>query len=130
MIILTLLAKLESAENVCFGPLCPQLQKGASQNSVLGLVGSTLGKAVNIMLIVAGLFMFFYLLWGALDWVMSEGDKEKLSKAQKKIQNAVIGLFVMVIAISLFGVITGDILGIIVQTPGGGWTIKVPNLAE
>ncbi len=83
------LLALKSSEPICFGPLCAGLPTSGSDNaSALAIVGSTMGKIINLLLIVGGLFMLFFLLWGALDWIMSEGDKEKLSKAQKKITNA------------------------------------------
>lgn len=129
----SILLALRSAETICIGPLCaglPAASSGEAGNATaLGVVGSTIGKLVNLMLIVGGLFMLFYLLWGALDWVMSEGDKEKLSKAQKKITNAIIGVILMFAALTIFGAVSGDILGIVVKTPNG-WTFNLPTLTR
>ncbi len=50
------------------------------------------------------------LLWGAWDWMSSEGDKEKLSSAQKKIINAFIGILLFAVAfavIRILGAFTG-----------------------
>jgi hypothetical protein len=124
----TLLAA-KSKESICFGPICDQLTAPGSNNDTVGLlVGSTLGKLINIAIIGAGLFMLFFLLWGALDWVMSEGDKERITKAQKKITNAIIGVLIVVVALTIFGTITGDVLGIIKKTDGGGWIFTLPSL--
>lgn len=117
-----------TTESICVGPLCSSLQNG-NNTSVMGLVGSTLGKIINIAIIIGGFFMLLYLIWGAFDWITSEGDKEKLSKAQQKMQNAVIGMLIVVGALTIFGVVSGDILGIITKTPDGGWTINLPQLA-
>ena len=57
--------------------------------------------AVKIFFIVAGLIAFLYLLRGALDWIMSSGDKEKVGAAQQRIQNAIIGLILLIIVLGL-----------------------------
>lgn len=123
-----LLAK-KSSEPICFGPLCSSLKNAPEDNATaLGLFASTFGKVINLVFLVAGLVALFFLLWGALDWIMSEGDKEKLTKAQKKITNAVIGVIIVVVALVIFGTVTGDILGIIKHTDDGGWIFTLPSL--
>ena len=44
------------------------------------------------MVIVGSLMVIIYLVWGALDWLMSQGDPEKLKNAKNKIIHAVFGL--------------------------------------
>jgi len=90
-------------------------------------LGHLIGRGVRMTTIVAGLILLIYLLWGAIDWIMSEGDKEKLAKAQQKLTNAVIGIIIIFIVISLWGFITGDILGIITRDPDGTWHIPFPT---
>lgn len=44
-------------------------------------------------IIIAGaLATLVYLLWGAFDWLTSEGDKEKYSAARSKIIHAIAGM--------------------------------------
>ena len=66
------------------------------------------------------------MLWGGLDWILSTGEKEKLVKAQNKIMNAVIGIFIIILALVLFNVIAGQVLNII--DTKGGWQFKLPTL--
>ncbi|QQG44498.1 MAG: hypothetical protein HYW86_01105 [Candidatus Roizmanbacteria bacterium] len=120
-----LLAK--SSETICFGPLCSALKQNPSDANAMSLLGSTIGKFINLALIGGGIFMLIYLLWGALDWIVSEGDKEKVEKARNKIQNAVIGMLLVVISLTIFGVVSGDILGIVTKTDNG-WIINLPSL--
>ncbi|MGI5828107.1 MAG: hypothetical protein ACOX6V_03775 [Patescibacteria group bacterium] len=47
------------------------------------------------IVILGGLLVIIYLLWGALEWVTSGGDSNKVQSAQKKIVNAVIGLAIL-----------------------------------
>ena len=81
---------------------------------------------VNFFILVAGLLMLTYMLWGALDWINSGGDKERLAKAQSKITNAVVGLLLVFVVIVVFGLIAGDILNIVHRTPQG-WTFTLPT---
>lgn len=91
-------------------------------------LGQLIGFGVRIITIVAGLTLLIYLMWGGLNWIMAGDDKEKLSKAQQKLTNAIIGILVLFAVIGLWGFVTGDILGIITRTPEGGWVFHLPSL--
>ena len=94
-------------------------------NNALGVFLST---GINLFILVAALAAFAYLLWGALDWITSGGDKEKLLKARGKIQNAVIGLMVVFAALIIFNLIVGFILGgKIIQSTGTGFQFNIPQ---
>lgn len=65
---------------------------------------------VALIFSVAGIVLILMILWGAFDWMISEGDKEKVAAARNKIINAVIGiiLFAMAFAIiQVLGAFTG-----------------------
>lgn len=91
-------------------------------------IGRLIAFGVRMATIGAGLVLLIYLLWGAMDWIMSGGDKEKLSRAQQKLTNALIGIILIFVFIGLWGLITGDILGIIKRETDGSWTIPFPTL--
>jgi len=74
---------------------------------------------IRLFIIVSGIALMIYLLWGAYDWITSGGEKEKIAKAQAKITNAVIGMILVFIMLSIWGLITGNILGIIKIAPDG-----------
>lgn len=122
------------ADNICFGPFCDQLNSiptgAAGTGRVTGLIGSTIGRLINWVIIVAGLLMLLYLLLGALEWITSSGEKEKLEKAQNKITQAIIGLLVVVVALAIFGLLAGDLLGIVIKNPDGTWSFKIPMLTS
>ena len=50
---------------------------------------------VNLILAIAGLVAFFFLLYGGLQWIRAGGDKEGTQKAQKRITAALIGLVII-----------------------------------
>lgn len=68
---------------------------------------------INIFLIIGGISALVFLLWGALDWVTSGGEEEKLQKARQKITNAIIGSILMLAALTIWTLVTGSILGIV-----------------
>lgn len=60
-----------------------------------------LRTVLNIMLGIAGVISFIFLLWGGLQWIMAGGDKEGTEKARKKITAALIGLAIVFSAYAL-----------------------------
>jgi hypothetical protein len=93
-------------------------------------ISNLLVKGIQLFILVAGLLMLFFLLWGALDWIISGGDKEKVAKAQSKITNSIVGFVVLFVVLGAFGVITGDILGIMHRSADGGWIFNLPTLGS
>lgn len=91
-------------------------------------VGQLFGTFLTVFMLAAGVILLIYLMWGAIDWVLSEGDKEKLSRAQLKITNALVGMLFIVVGLTLFGIITGNILGIVKHTPAG-WQFEIPFIS-
>jgi hypothetical protein len=116
--------------NDVFGKITPAPGMNTfGDNPVAGL-SNLIVKGIQLFILVAGLFMLFFLLWGALDWIISSGDKEKIQKAQTKISNAIIGFIVLFVVLAGFGVVTGDILGIVKKTSDGGWYFTLPTLGD
>lgn len=73
--------------------------------------GKLIGGIVGIMLVVATLFAFFYLIWGGIQWITSGGDKAGVEAAQHRIQAALLGLLIVFAVWALFTVV-GRFLGI------------------
>lgn len=88
--------------------------------------GLIVARGINLVVIISGLFMLAYMLWGAFDWVISSGEKERIAKAQNKITHAVLGFLVIFVVLAVFGVITGNILNIVKMGPNG-WEFKLPQ---
>lgn len=79
------------------------------------ILQTVIGNAIKVVFALAAILIIFFLIWGAIDWVMSGGDKEKVGNARKKITSALIGLallaFVFVIASVLGRIVGFDPLG-------------------
>ena len=81
-------------------------------NPALGTLGalngvqffSNLIPSLLSALVVIGVLMFtFYLIWGAIDWITSGGDKGRVEAAKGKVTNAVIGIVVL---LSFFAILS------------------------
>jgi hypothetical protein len=92
-------------------PVIPgSLGSGGNENGVQA-IGAIIGATVGMLLILAYVGAFFYLITGGFDWVTSGGDKAKLQTARDKITNAITGL---IIVSSVWAVMTlvGQFVGI------------------
>ena len=84
-----------------------------------GTVGETFsfvfGFFVNLALAAATIYVLVMMIWGAYDWISSGGESDKLKKAQAKIINALVGIFiligVLVIWVFLGRVVLGTLKG-------------------
>lgn len=101
-----------------FGTIAPP--KGSPTD-----VSVFLGRVINLFILVMALFMLMYMLWGAFDWITSSGEKEKMDKARDKITQAVLGMFVAIVVLTIFNVLVGPIFGL---TEAGGLIFKLPHL--
>lgn len=113
-----------------FGGISPPPAMNVGGNDPVQGLGKFIGFGIQMFILVAGLFMLLYLLWGAFDWISSSGEKEKITKAQNKITNALIGIVLVFVVLVVFNLLAGNILGIIVPIEGGGFQIKLPTLGQ
>jgi hypothetical protein len=126
-----LLAQTPGGQDVqnLFGTVKPPSNAAIYDNPVAGL-GMLISLGIQLFLVFAGLALLIYLLWGAYDWISSGGDKEKLGKARQKITNAILGIILAIVALSIFGVVAGDILGIVRKDSQGNWFFNIPTLEQ
>ena len=68
-------------------------------------IGGSFFILITLIYIVATIVLLFMLLWGAFDWLTSEGDKEKVENARRKIINAIVGIMLFAIAFAIIQVI-------------------------
>ena len=73
-------------------------------------IGNFFSNLIEVIYAISMVVLVFMLIWGAFDWITSEGDKEKVGKARNKIINAIIGVVILAAAfaiIQVLGVFTG-----------------------
>lgn len=80
-----------------FSPLCLQAS---------GFSG-ILGAIVSLIFVIAVVIALFYLLWGAVKWINSGGDKAALDGARGQVITAVVGLIILFFAFLIINVLLG-----------------------
>lgn len=77
--------------------------------------GSDLAKVfknfLNILFVVGAMGFIVMFVWGAVDWILSGGDKEKIAGARKRIVTAITGLVLLSLSY-VITVVIGQILNI------------------
>lgn len=81
---------------------------------------NTLADLINIIVKFvypfAGILLFIYLVWGGYDYLLSQGNPEKVKGAQGKLTSAIIGfvlLFISYILVRIIALIFGLNSGVI-----------------
>lgn len=63
--------------------------------------GDLLTFFIRFFFVIGGLVALYYLLTGALNWITSGGNKENVEKARERIQNAVVGIILIVVVLTI-----------------------------
>lgn len=79
-------------------------------NQAEGIVQTVVTNIISIFFTVGGLGVVIYFVWGAVDWILSGGDKEKISNARKKMTNAIIGLVLLSLSYVIINIV-GQVVG-------------------
>jgi hypothetical protein len=58
-------------------------------------VGQLISAAVGLLMILAALLAFFFLILGGIQWITSGGDKAGMEAARNKITHAIVGLIIV-----------------------------------
>lgn len=74
-------------------------------------LGKLISGVIGAILVVATLAAFLYLILGGFQWITSGGDKAGVEAAQKRIQAAIIGLFIVFAAWAIM-LLIGQFFGI------------------
>ena len=88
---------------------------GPFSNISSGLQGlrsitSIVSSIIGVMTIAAGIWFLFNFIAGGLQWISAGGDKNSLQQAQQRIQNALLGLVIVVVGWSILA-LAGTFLG-------------------
>ncbi len=90
-------------------------------------IGAFVGASFGVGIILAALGTLIYLLWGAFEWITSGGDKTNLENARNKIVHAIIGLVIVAVIWTLFGLVQ-NFLGIKVTGEKGSKSVSPANI--
>ncbi len=58
-------------------------------------LGKLISTGVSVVIILSGILVFVYLVWGGIEWLTSGGDKGKTESARNRITAALVGLAII-----------------------------------
>ena len=68
-------------------------------------LASLIFRLWRVMVILGGLLVLIFLVWGAFDWLSSGGSEKKLESAKTKITNAIIGMVILAMSFAAVGLV-------------------------
>lgn len=121
--LLTLLAQdTETTGGIIQNPVLQETE-GAYGAVAANPLAPLIARLWQTIVVAGALMVIVMLVWGALDWLMSEGDPEKLKNAKNKIIHTMFGIGLLAASFAvvwfirtLFGF---DLLKLAWPTPGG-----------
>lgn len=98
--------------------------KTGTGSSAEGNVGMIMRNVVSLFFAVGAVGVVIYFLWGAVEWIFSGGDKEKVGNARKRITHSLIGLTLLALSFVIINLV-GRIVGFNPLSP-----LQIPGLGE
>lgn len=77
----------------------------------VGSLGEIVGKGINFLFIIAAIVALGYLIYGAVKWIVSEGEKTNVESARNQIVAAIIGLVIIALSYLIINLVLGFFLG-------------------
>lgn len=87
-----------SSDNI-FGKITPPT--GLFSGDPAASAGALLTLGIRLFFIFSGVTALIYMLRGSFDWITSGGEKEKISAAQQRIYNAIVGILLLVAVLAI-----------------------------
>ena len=111
---MSILSSVYAADNIIITP--------PKNFNVITDLGKLISNGISLLMIIAAIATFFYLVWGGLEWITSGGEKTGTEAAKSKITSAFIGLFIVFSAWAIMNVFE-KFFGICIL----GCDIKIPT---
>lgn len=74
-------------------------------------ISDFINAALRLAFVVALVIVLAMMVWGAIQWIMSGGEKEAVGEARQRIIHALIGLAILAVAFAIVN-LAGTFLGI------------------
>ncbi len=101
----------ESIQDV-FGTVTPPPELGPlGKESGATAISTVITNIISLLYTVAAIIFIFMLIFSAIQWLMSGGDKEAVAKARGRITWAIIGITLLALTFVILNVL-GQILNI------------------
>jgi TRAP-type C4-dicarboxylate transport system permease small subunit len=109
------------------------MQLAQITNPVLGPTGNQSGisflqkfipAAINLAFVAAAVIFLFMLIFGAIQWISSGGDKQALESARGRITSALIGIVILFALFAILNLISNFFGGVPILN------LSIPSLTE
>jgi len=94
------------------------LGKIADETEAFAKFTNVISTGLGVLTVSAAIWFIIQIGAGSFQWLSSGGEKQALQNAQKRIINAIVGLFVVVFSYALIGIV-GMIFGLNILAPFG-----------
>lgn len=84
--------------------LGPGLQ-GVYSSGPTAFLSTFLPNFIGLGFIIGALVFFFMIVWGAIQWISSGGDKQSLEAARGRITSAIVGIIILFASFAIISVI-------------------------
>lgn len=85
-------------------------------------IGLLISNIISVAMVLAGLIVFAFLVWGGVQWITSGGDKAGVEAARNRITAALIGLVIVGAAYAIMRILEAFFGTCIISCP-----IKIPG---
>lgn len=85
-------------------------------------IGLLISNIISVAMVLAGLIVFAFLVWGGVQWITSGGDKAGVEAARNRITAALIGLVIVAAAYAIMRILEAFFGTCIISCP-----IKIPG---
>ena len=96
--------------------------KVGTQNIGYTNISQFINNSITLVFIVAVVILLFMLVWGAVEWIFSGGNKDAVANARNRIIHSLVGFAILAVAFAiakLAGQFLGfDIIGTDLPIPG------------
>lgn len=89
----------------------PTVPRGGAET-----LGNILSVAFSVLIVAAIIITIGFVAWGALNWITSGGEKQKVEKARKTITYAIVGMIISILSFVILRFVS-DILGTGIYKP-------------
>ncbi len=86
---------------------CPKGQFDVLCNLTAGNFGNIVGGFIQLVFVIATVAALFYLIYGGLKWILSEGDKSSVEAARNHIVASIVGLIIIFLAYFILNIVIG-----------------------
>jgi hypothetical protein len=69
------------------------------------MIAKIVGVGFELLILTAIILALLNLIWGGFNWIMSEGDKQRIGKARERIVYSIIGFLVVFLAFFIINLI-------------------------